>query len=163
MEAGAKLALLVAVIAWFHILFAISWVGSAVFFAAVLSPMLAALTPQARSEFLVKSLPKIERFELAVSTLTIVFGLFLALALKEWSPFIIFGATFGLTAYLIGLLVMTPLAKKMESILKILQNDPDDGLLKELVGVQKKFGMASMIELIMMLLTVSSMVAAGFL
>ena len=160
---NSKLALLVAVIAWFHILFAISWVGSAVFFAMVLSPVLKVLTPQSRGEFLFKSLPKIEQFELAVSTLTIVFGVLLASVLAEWNRFIIFGAAFGLTAYLIGLLVMTPLSRRMQSMLKMMQNDPDDGLMKELLGVQKKFGAASMIELIMMLLTISAMVAAGFM
>ncbi len=155
--------LFVTVIAWFHIFFAISWVGSAVFFAIVMSPLLKSLTPQSRSEFLIKSLPKIERFELAVSTFTIGFGILLALALNEWTPYIFLGAAFGITAYLIGLLFMAPLGRKMQTTLKILQDDPDDKLVNELLSAQKKFGVASMIELIMMLLTISMMIAAGFM
>ncbi|MCL4343448.1 MAG: hypothetical protein JRN26_06260 [Nitrososphaerota archaeon] len=158
------MAALAAVIAWFHIFFAICWLGSALFFAVVLGPVISSLSPQSRGELLLSSMKRIEVFELVVSTMTVLFGVLLVFSLQEFSLFIIFGATFGITAYLIGLAGMTPLTRSITRLLKMLQNEPQNfKLINQLANTNKKFRITSIIELVFMLLAVSSMVAAGFL
>ncbi|MDG7043147.1 MAG: hypothetical protein JRM98_03410 [Nitrososphaerota archaeon] len=147
-------------IAGLHVIFAIAWLGSALFFAVVLGPMFKELSLQTRNEFMVKFLPKVERFEMLVSTLTIAFGIILAFLISAFNPFIITGMSFGIFAYLIGLLLMTPLAREMMNLMSVRR---DENTLKELIRVNRRFGQASMIELVFMLLAFATMVTSAFI
>ncbi|MDG6956732.1 MAG: hypothetical protein JRN30_05315, partial [Nitrososphaerota archaeon] len=64
----------IAIVAWFHILFAVLWIGSAVLFFAVLGPAVSALSPQTRAEFMARFLPRMERFLNFVVPLLLVSG-----------------------------------------------------------------------------------------
>lgn len=153
-----------AAIAWVHIFSAICWLGSAVFFAAVLGPVISRLTPGSRGELLIAAMGRIEKFELTVATMTVAFGLLLALSLSEWTPLIFFGASCGIIAYAIGVAGMTPVTRRLTGLLKALQSDPNNAeLAKRLMSLNSRFRALSIIELVFMVLAMSSMVAAGFL
>ncbi len=151
---------IVALVAGFHIFFAVCWLGSAVFFAFVMGPILAKLSPSSRNQFFSLGLGTIEKFMLIVSTLTIIFGITLTILMGEFTNYIIFGASLAIIAYLIGLLVMTHLTHQ---ILKNIQiNENQDKMAEKMLSINRKFRAASTVELIFMILAFGGMVAAGF-
>ncbi|MEM3684194.1 MAG: hypothetical protein QXX17_02135 [Conexivisphaerales archaeon] len=154
------MSLLSVVVAWFHIFFAIAWIGSAVFFAFVLTPVLSSLSQGARGEFFGKAIPRVEKFEIIVSTMTIAFGAPLPFILSEQSIFIKVGAGLGILTWLFGIAVMAPLSKQLVSAIN---GQASGQVAVEISRVSKKFGIASFVDLVLMLMTFSAMVAAGFL
>ena len=151
--------------AWFHILFAVVWIGSAILFFAVLGPVVSGLSPQSRTEFMVKFFPKMERFLNFVVPLLLLTGAALfaamswgsALVLDPWSMTVGAGGALGLATYFFALAKLVPAGRKVTALLQ------SSGSKEELADALRSVGRASMIELALMLLVFTAMVAAGFL
>ena len=145
--------------------FAVVWIGSSVLFFAVLGPVISGLTPASRAEFMVKFFPKMERFLNLVVPLLLLSGaaLFAAmswggsLGLDTWSISVLAGGTLGLVTYLFALAKLVPAARKVTLLLQ------SGGSKEELMDAQRSVGRASMIELVLMLVAFTAIVAAGFL
>ncbi|MDG6972098.1 MAG: hypothetical protein JRM74_05375 [Nitrososphaerota archaeon] len=157
--------LLIAAVAWFHLFFAVVWIGSSIMFFVVLGPVVSRLTPVSRAEFTVMFFPKMERFMNLVVPLLLLSGaaLFAVMSwgdgfvLDAWSGSVVAGGTLGLVTYLFALAKLVPAARKVTIFLQ------DGGSEEELIGAQRLVGQASAIELVLMLATFTVMVAAGFL
>ncbi|MDG6974064.1 MAG: hypothetical protein JRM95_04445 [Nitrososphaerota archaeon] len=157
--------LLIAAVAWFHLLFAVVWIGSSIMFFVVLGPVVSRLTPGSRAEFTVMFFPKMERFLNFVVPLLLLSGgiLFAAMSwgsafvLDTWSIFVLAGGSLGLLTYVFALAKLVPAARKVTLLLQ------SGGSEEDLIGAQRLVGLASVVELVLMLATFTAMVAAGFL
>jgi uncharacterized membrane protein len=155
----------IAIVAWFHIFFAVLWIGSAVLFFAVLGPAVSALSPQTRAEFMARFLPRMERFLNFVVPLLLVSGaaLFVAMTwgdapvLDTWSLSVALGGSLGLATYVFALMTLVPAGRRLSALIQ------GGGAQDELASAQRSLGRSSMIELVLMLLTLTAMVSAGFL
>ncbi|MDG6988826.1 MAG: hypothetical protein JRN21_05805 [Nitrososphaerota archaeon] len=156
--------LLIAFIAWFHILFAAIWIGSAVLFFAVLGPVVSALSPQSSSEFVTRFFPKMERFLNTVVPMLLASGAALYVAMSWDGPFVLdwwslavaAGGVLGLSTYLFALVALVPAGRRLTALVQ--NGAPRDGL----ASAQRSLGLASTVELVLMLLTLAAMVSAGF-
>ncbi|MDG6916082.1 MAG: hypothetical protein JRM85_00620 [Nitrososphaerota archaeon] len=157
--------LLIAAVAWFHLFFAVVWIGSSIMFFVVLGPVVSRLTPVARAEFMVAFFPKMERFMNLVVPLLLLSGaaFFVVMSwgdrfvLDAWSWSVVVGGTLGLVTYLFALAKLVPAARNVTTLLQ------DGGSEEELIGAQRLVGQASAIELVLMLATFTVMVVAGSL
>ena len=157
--------LLIAVVAWFHLFFAVVWIGSSIMFFVVLGPVVSRLTPASRAEFTVMFFPKMERFLNFVVPLLLLTGAALfvamswgsALVLDSWSMTVAAGGVLGLATYFFALTKLVPAGRKVTALLQ------SSGSKEELTDALRSVGRASMIELALMLLVFTAMVAAGFL
>lgn len=155
--------LIIATVAWLHVLLAAIWIGSAILFSAVLGPVVSALSPESRSEFMMKFFPKMERFLNSVVPTLLVSGaaLFVVmswgdpLVLDTWNLSVALGGVLGLGTYLFALVSLVPAGRRLTALI---QSGSRDGL----ASAQRSLGLASMIELALMLLTLTAMIAAGF-
>ena len=65
------------VLAWLHVVSAITWLGGGILFSFVVGPSLVGMSPAASGEFLVRVVPKVVRYFQAAAGMTVVFGLLL--------------------------------------------------------------------------------------
>ncbi|MDG6921498.1 MAG: hypothetical protein JRN59_08210 [Nitrososphaerota archaeon] len=157
--------LLIAAVAWFHLFFAVVWIGSSIMFFVVLGPVVSRLTPVSRAEFTVMFFPKMERFlNLVVPLLLLSGGILFAamswggpLVLDTWSVSVLAGGSLGLVTYFFALAKLVPAARKVTLLLQ------SGGPEEELMRAQKSVGQASMMELVLMIAAFTAMIAAGFL
>ncbi|MDA4127237.1 MAG: hypothetical protein OK452_08575, partial [Thaumarchaeota archaeon] len=68
---------LIAILAWFHVVSAILWLGGGVMFAFVVGPALAKLSPSSSGEFLLNVAPRVARFFQIIAGSTVLFGVLL--------------------------------------------------------------------------------------
>ena len=114
---------------------------------------------------MVKFFPKMERFLNFVVPLLLLSGAALfaamswgsALLLDSWSISVMAGGALGLATYFFALAKLVPAGRKVTLLLQ------SGGSKDELMDAQRSVGRASMIELVLMLLVFTAMVAAGFL
>jgi hypothetical protein len=114
-----------------------------------IKPSLSKFSPQGSGEFIVKALPRFVRSLQVLSLLTIIFGPSLAFAMADgppnafdlkspWSICIVIGASIGIVAFLVVFLVLTPTAKKLSSLIKQMQQNPQQPPPADLRGLQKR-------------------------
>ena len=67
-----------AVLAWVHIFASIGWMGAAMILVMVISPLMKHLSPQTRSELVVKMYPRLTRYVTTFATIALISGFLLA-------------------------------------------------------------------------------------
>ncbi len=159
--------------AYGHILSGVSWLGSALFSIFVLPPGLGTLSPAARGEFTVKVMPRILRFVEMAGGLTIVFGLALLhftvdgdfALLAPSSSFgisISAGMAVALIAFVLGVAVTTPNFRKIIRILKEMGEKGAQEPPPELGRYLARSRALGTTNVLLLLVALAFMVAAGF-
>jgi uncharacterized membrane protein len=157
---------------WLHVISAIGWLGAAMVFAMILSPVLPKMTAAGRGEFIIKVLPKYATYVTLLILSTLVFGGSLALYLvytgsafsfsSQWGLSIMAGAGIALLVAVIGLGIIIPAMKKMVKIVKDMQANPAAAPSPELPKIQRRMRVGSMIGLVLLFLVVIFMVTAAW-
>ena len=164
--------IVITVLAYLHIMSAISWLGASLFFVLILGPGLRSLTPPTSLEFFAKIGSKAPRFFVGSSTLTVVFGLLLLyfvldgdfslLSTTSFGTTISIGLTLGLIAYLEAAILTGPKFSKAAKLANELMKNPPQGPSAELIELQKKGGLSAIIGTIILVFAALFMVAAAF-
>jgi uncharacterized membrane protein len=161
------------ILAWFHILGAIGWVGAAMFFAMVVGPLLGKLTPGARGELILKLLPRFVRYIAAFGTLTLVMGVALAFSITNGnigllsptaSPvglYITVGAVLALVTIGIATGVVIPTSNRIVRILQTMAQNPGPPP-PELARATTRLRMGATTALVLLLVVLVFMVAAAW-
>jgi uncharacterized membrane protein len=160
------------VLAWLHILFAIGWMGSALFFTIVVGPLLPKLSPPARTEVAIKLIPKFSRTVSIFASLAALFGIALAFGhvgsnLSVFSPnnfwglAISLGASLTFVAFILAMGVVAPASKKFVKLLEEFQRNPQGGPPAEIPKLQKRISTAGLLILILLFVILALMVAAS--
>ena len=158
----------VSVLAVFHVLAAIGWLGGALFAASSIIPGLRTLSPGASLEFAVKIGPRLTRFYGVTGTLTLVFGLALLLEAygsdySAWPATLEVGFSLGLLAYLFALAVTVPASRRSERLARQLMASPTPGMPSaELLQNLRRLGMGGNVMALVLTLATVFMVATGF-
>ena len=164
--------IVVGALTWFHVFSVIGWTGAALTFLVTIKPTLAKFSPVASGEFVVKMLPRFVRSVQVLSILTIIFGPSLAFAMADgppnafdlkspWSICIVIGASIGITAFLVVFLVLTPTAKKLTTLIRQMQQNPQKPPSAELPRLQKRLAIIPPLAVSLLLATEVFMVAAA--
>lgn len=163
--------LLTWVLAWAHVISAISWLGGGILFGFVIGPGLATLASASRDDFWLKVAPRIGRFFAVVAVLTILFGVLLlfnlgGLALLSFSTrygmLLSIGMAVALVAFVLSEFVTVPALFLVVRLKRQQQENAAPVPPAQLARTLKLFEASSV--LIGFLLIVSSifMVGAGF-
>jgi uncharacterized membrane protein len=156
---------------WLHIVGAIGWLGSAMFFGMVLGPALPTLSPATRGEFIVKVFPKYIRFVEIFAIITPVFGVALALSMSngdlgvfapttQFGLFISAGAAMALVALVLALAVVTPAARKVLELTEQIMKSPGSPS-SNLLGANKRLRGGAAVGLVLLMAILACMVAAS--
>lgn len=162
--------LIVAVLAFFHILFAMLWLGGSFIFAAVLGPLVQSLPPSAQREFTMRTF-SVNRYFRMVAGLTVLSGFLLLyvfingdfsiLMTTAWGQRIAIGMTLGFAAFLNANFYTAPHMDRAASILRQMKEDetrpPEEFLRMTKVGI-----ISATVTLALILVTLLFMVGAGF-
>ncbi len=141
-------------------------------FGMIVAPGLAKLSPETRSEFVLKVVPKYVRYILSFALFTLVFGVgsvftFANGNLSIMSPstsfgvYISAGALVALVAFAIGVGIVIPSANKMVKIVKGTTANP--GPSAELRIVSERMRLGSILTMILLIVVTILMVAAATL
>lgn len=160
---------IIAALVWLHVLAAIGWMGTAMFLTMVLTPSMGKLSANSRGELMIGLLPRLIRTVSVFATLTLVWGVLLALAIGSnsgsfspstpWSLRIMAGAVIALVAYGFAMGVGLRSARR---ILKILRAQPgSQNLLSEIPMLQKRmrltaFTVVSLLTLVLVFMVVAA-------
>jgi len=161
-----------AALAWMHIVSAIVWMGSIVFFTMVLAPVMRNLSPQARAELSIKMTPKFANFVRLFAILTIVFGLSLVLSLTKgdlaalapttiWGIGISGGMTLTIIAIVLGFGISIPTSQKIVRLTQEMQSNPQSNAMAQIPRLQKRMAMMSITILALQFCIVALMVIAA--
>jgi uncharacterized membrane protein len=156
----------------FHIISVVGWFGSSLLFLLVIQPSLQKLSPQANAELAVKMFPRLLRYVQVFTVLTVIFGPLLAFAIRDgpphvfnfvstWSVFVTTGAVFGITAFLLVFLLMTPSIKKLVGLVMQMQKNPQQPPPAEFHMLQKRLKIGTPVAVTLLLLAEVFMVAAA--
>ncbi|MDV3277850.1 MAG: hypothetical protein LYZ69_05215 [Nitrososphaerales archaeon] len=161
------------VLAYAHVLSAVGWLGSALLSMFVLLPGLGTLSQPAKGEFTVKVMPGILRFIMITGGSTIVFGLALLYVtvdgdFSQLAPASTFGAsisagmTIALIAFVLGLAVTTPNFRKIIRIVKEMGEKGAQESPPELGKYLARSRALGTVNVLLLLVALGLMVAAGF-
>ncbi len=164
--------IIVGTLTWFHIVSVIGWSGAALTFLVAIRPSVAKFTPQANSEFLLKVFPRFVKSVQVFTVLTIVFGPLVAYTMSDgppnvfdlkspWSIFVTIGASFGIAAFFVVFLLLTPTAKKLGRIVQQMQQNPQQPPPPGLRALQKRLAIIPPLGVSLLLLAEVFMVAAA--
>jgi uncharacterized membrane protein len=159
-------------LAWLHIVSAIGWMGSTIFFTMVVAPLMKNLSPQTRAEFSIKMTPKFSRFVTIFAILTIVFGLALVLSLTNgnfaalapgtiWGIGISGGMTLTIIGVTLGFGISIPTGKKMVKLIQEMQSNPQLNAMAQMPKLQKRMAITSITILAIQFCIVALMVVAA--
>ncbi|MDV3278210.1 MAG: hypothetical protein LYZ69_07065 [Nitrososphaerales archaeon] len=164
--------LVVAVLAWFHILFAILWFGGSSFFGFVLAPFLGRLSVGAQREFYLNFGRRTNAFFRAVSGLTILFGFLLLYSFTNgnlsdlwttaWGSKRSIGLSLGLVAFLLVNLLTAPHFDRAISILRLTQPSDHQTLPAEFQKELRVGGISAGLTGGVLFLTLVFMVGSAF-
>jgi uncharacterized membrane protein len=166
---------LTTILAFFHIIFAVIWLGGAVLNTVVLLPLTKIWSSSTKKEFLSTFIPKIVPYMMISSILTLLFGFLLAynmsngnihsilFHINSWDSYIEIGASLGLIAFVIGEIIIVPIGLKFASLTgKLTEEGKDPSSSPQVMGLQKKLDGTTFVGLIFLILTLIIMVSAGF-
>jgi uncharacterized membrane protein len=164
--------IIVGILTWFHIISVIGWSGAALTFLVSIRPTVAKFTPQASGEFILKTFPRFVRSVQVFTVFTLVFGPLLAYAMADgppnvfnlrspWSIFVTLGASLGIVTFFIVFFVLTPTAKKIENIVRQMQQNPQQPPPAELGKLQKRLAIIPSVGVTLLLTAEVMMVAAA--
>ena len=162
--------LLLGVLAWFHIFSAIGWFGGDLMLLVGMEPMLGKLAPATRREFMTTVFPRLYRLDALFSTSTVLFGLLFAYEYTggdlsmlspstSWGLAITVGATLGLLAFLLEVLVDFPSERKVIAIMKTMS--ADGAAPADLTRYQRRGEFAEIAVVVLLFAALVFMVAAG--
>lgn len=151
------------------------WVGAAIFFDIVLSPLVDLLTTQTRREYILRTMPKVTYFFTAFSLLTLLTGVVLTIADTDgdlsilytgdpWGLRILISLIITLVIFIIAFTIITPATNKM---VKILSQQPSATATPardpppDLLAAQRRLRIASMVELMLFFIITFFMVWAA--
>ncbi len=153
----------VTILAYLHIISAISWFGAAILFVSTLFPAVRKMSRPAYLEFLSSVTPKFRWYFTVSATSTIVFGLALLLTIPDYSQYLYVGVgTAGATYILIltEIPAFIRLERRAGEILKMRQTDgplPPD-FLREV----NRSRVTTLLTVLLLGVTLSFMVYSGF-
>jgi len=165
--------IVLAILAWLHIISAVGWLGASMIFGFVVGPTMTRLSEEARLEFIAKVLPRYVRFGAGAAGSTILFGLIFTFALASGdssmlspsNPFglqLTIGALFGFGAFLVVVLLVAPATRKAT---RIAQGTIEGkrGISSEMIQTMKRLRMGAMVVLVLLLLAFTFMVGTATL
>ena len=161
-----------AALAWMHIVSAIGWMGSTIFFAMILAPVMRSLSPQARAEFSIKMTPKFANFVRLFAILTVIFGLSLVLSLTKcnlealalttiWGIGMSGGITLTIIGLALGFGISIPTSKKMVKLTQEMQSNPQSTAMAQIPKLQKRMAITTITILALQFCIVVFMVMAA--
>lgn len=153
----------VTVLAYFHIISAISWFGAAILFVSTVFPAARKMSRPAFLEFLSTVTSKMKFYFLLAATSTIVFGLALLLTIPDYSPYIFVGVgTAGATYILIlsEVPLFTRLSRRAGEILK--EGQASAPLPADFLKDAKRGAITTALTVALLATTLVFMVYSGF-
>ena len=159
-----------AILAWFHILGAIGWLGAVMLFGMLIGPLLPGLSPTTRGELIVKLFPRFVRYIQVFAIATPVFGVSLVLSvaggdLSVMSPsnsfglFISTGAVITVVVLIIAFAVVLPTARRIVQVVIRMQENPGPPP-PELPAIQKRLRIGATTAMVLLMIVLAFMVAA---
>ncbi len=161
-----------AVLAWVHIFASIGWMGAAMILVMVISPLMKHLSPQTRSELVLKMYPRLTRYVAAFATIALISGFVLAQSMaggnhgvfspsNVWGSRIIISLILATVAYLVAIGVVVRSSNAMLKLIVNMKKNPDEGTHNKLIALQKRLRFGGTTVLFLLLLTLVFMVAAA--
>ncbi len=166
--------LVTAILAWFHIISAIGWLGGGIMFAVVVAPALEKLSAPSSGEFFVKVVPRVARFFQIVAGSTVLLGVLLLYGMDPNGGFRILslssslgfnltiGLSIGFVAFLMSEFVAVPPLFRAIRIIKETQASSQQQPPEELRRTLRRAAIAADLTVSLLVLTSVFMVAAGF-
>ncbi len=155
-----------AILVWLHIFSAIAWMGTAMFFAIVMGPLLSQLSAPTRTELIPKLFPKLSNYVTAFSSLTLIFGVLLAIGVtnsfEELSASNRFGFNITSGALLAVAAIVIAQSMVVRSARKIVKAVKGERQVSpaEVTNLQKRMRMGSAAVLVLLALALIFMVTA---
>lgn len=160
-------------LATFHVLFAMSWLGGGIMFGFIIGPQVARIPPPATREFFVNVGPAVLRFFQVVPTLTIAFGLLLVYNMTggDWSQLspatswgfdVSVGMTFAIAAFVVGEAGAAPALGKVVRLLKSFTPGSGAPPPAELPAAVRNARVTATVSILLLGVTMVFMVGAGF-
>lgn len=139
----------------------------------VLVPSLSKLSTPSAQEFVVVVFPRLARFHDFASTLAVVFGASLAYVITGGDVSILFptnpfglrisvGALLGLTAFLLGSLVIIPSVRKVAKLTKNIKDSNREQSMKEISKIVSRIRIIGPAGMVILFVALVFMVGAGF-
>jgi uncharacterized membrane protein len=164
---------LTTVVLWVHVFGAIGWLGAALVFGMVLGPSLGRLSPQTRTEFVVRVLPRFLRYIETFTLITLIFGTATVVAMlngnlslfslsTDFGLYITVGASLALVAVAISVGVIIPAAHRIIRFSEAMMKTPGPPP-PELIAASRRLTVSSMVDLVLMIAVTIFMVAAATL
>jgi uncharacterized membrane protein len=158
------------IFAFGHVLSAMGWLGGGMFTALALGPNLRKMSQGASLEFNAKVLPNLMRFVQVSIGSTILFGLLLLYAVSngDMSYFsttqgeVSVGIVLALVTAIIAWSVTIPSFKKVSRAAAAALGGSQQGPPTEMMTYAKRARQGSMVGVILLIITLAMMVAAGF-
>jgi len=168
------MSLIIAIVAWLHVISAISWLGGGIMFAFVIGPALAKLSPPSSGEFLVKVVPRVVLFFQIMAGSTVLFGLLLLYTILPTVNFgtfsnlttygleITIGMSIGFVTFLISEFVAVPIQLKAIKMIKTMQASGQHQPPAEFPKTLKRAANTATLTVILLFFVLVFMIAAGF-
>ena len=161
--------LLTAILAFAHVVSAVSWLGGGILFSFIIGPRLAALKPPVARDFLVTMIPAVVRFFQIVAGLTILFGLLLlgnmlngdfSQLSTTWGRTISAGMVVAFVAFVLSEAATSPAFMRVaRAAAQITPDSPPPPTFPALI---RRAGLLGLITTLLLILTLGFMVGAGF-
>src|SRR5712692_10481430 len=163
---------IIALLTWLHIISIVSCLGGGIIITSVVQPSMKRFSPQTRGEMTLTFLPRMTRFIQIASTLAIVFGVLLALSISNGDLSFFFsstnslglritiGAILALIVYVMVFALLTPTVKKLGTLTRQMQANPQQPPPAELQALQKKIRISGPTGVLLLSLAMAFMVAA---
>ncbi|MDG6934291.1 MAG: hypothetical protein JRN68_06295 [Nitrososphaerota archaeon] len=161
---------LLIILGWLHVFFAVCWIGGAVLVAFVIEPASRRLSPQSLAEFAKRYIPLVGKFMGIITSLTILFGALFYYSITDgriltdpagqWNLIMYAGASLGLITYVFGMVVMLPLAKRIERVSQNMGSNPSGGGRMEELMV--RMSRTSLVDLILLIAVYTLMEIATY-
>ena len=152
----------VTVIAFFHIVSAMGWLGGGILFVSTLAPGIRRMSPAASVEFFAVVVPSLTRYFLVVVMSTVTFGPLLFLTIPDESPLIYGGMATGLTAFLIVISEVPTFGKLSRMAQEMMKNGIHGPPSPEYLKGLKRVGRSTLVTIILLLATLVFMVYSGY-
>ncbi len=164
--------LLTTILAFLHILSAMGWLGGGILFGFVIAPKFAKLSLTGSRDFFVTIQPGVIRFFQGIAGATILFGLLLLYVMTggdfgqltpstSWGFDILAGMTTAIVAFVISEFLAVPSFQKLVALNRKMGADGSN-VPPELHRTARYAGMMATLSVVLLLVTLGFMVAAGF-
>ncbi len=155
--------IVVTVLAYFHVISAISWLGAALLFTSTIAPSTRRLSPGARLEFLATSGPRLRQYFFVSATSTVVFGIALFLTIPDFSPYLYIGIASAAATYIL-VLTELPLFIRLETRANQLLKEglATDPLPADFREAARRGGITTVATVVLLAFTLIFMVYSGF-